>query len=113
MTMECDTHPDTLLEGRPQAIEMRAKKQHERRHLERTRTAGFFDSRKRGLGELDVAARAPGDELARFCPRELVHGALGKPAGGRDVSGAHLHDAAAMARAPEHLIGDAERVHDV
>ena len=34
-------------------------------------------------------------------------------AGGRDVAGAHLHDAAAMGRSAHHLIGDAERVHDV
>ena len=44
---------------------------------------------------------------------ELVERALGDAAGRGDIAGAHLHDAAAMRRPAHHLVGDAERVHDV
>ena len=39
--------------------------------------------------------------------------ASAKRPGGRDVAGAHLHHAAAVRRAAHHVVGDAERIHDV
>src|SRR5712692_10089974 len=113
MAVEREAHRNARFQERPQAVEVLAQEQHERSHLERLRPARLLDRRQGGLGELGVAARAPRHHLAGLAARELVHGALGHAARGRDVAGAHLHDPAAMARPAQHLVGDAERVHDV
>ena len=60
-----------------------------------------------------MTARTPGHHLPGLAAGKLVHGVFGETARRRDIAGAHLHDAAAMARAAQHLIGDAERIHDV
>ena len=113
VAVQRDAQVDAPAQKRPQPVEVAPQEQHERRHLERTRAAGLLDRRQRRLGELHVAARTPGHHLPRLAARELVHGALGEPAGGRDVAGSHLHDAAAMVRSAQHLVGDADRVHDI
>ena len=105
MAVQGDAHLDGLAQERPQPIEIAAQEEHERRHLERLRAAGLLDRRQGRLGELHVTARAPRHHLPGLAARELVHGVFGEAAGGGDVAGAHLHDAAAMTRAAQHLIG--------
>ena len=45
--------------------------------------------------------------------RKLMERAFGDAPGGGDITGAHLHDAAAMSRPAHDVISNAERVHDV
>ena len=68
---------------------------------------------KRRLGELHMTARAPGQHLTRLAAASLSMVFVSEAAGDLDVAGAHLPDAAAMARAAHDMVGDAERVHDV
>jgi hypothetical protein len=113
MAVQCDPHRHGLTQQRPQSVEILADEQREWRHFERPRTARLFDRRQCRLGELHLTRRTPRQHLPALAARKLVERAFGDTAGCRDVAGAHLHDAAAMRRSAHHLIGDAERIHDV
>ena len=77
------------------------------------RSARLLHRRQRGLGELHVTARAPGGAAPDLPCASLSMVLCAMRPEGRDIAGSRLHDAAAMARAPHHLIADADRVHDV
>jgi hypothetical protein len=85
----------------------------EGRQLERFGAALPLKRRQRRLGELHIAARAPGQHVAGLRAREVIDGAGAHAAAHLDVGGAQLLHAAAMARAAEHPVADTEPVHDI
>src|SRR5258708_36371612 len=98
---------------RLQLGEPAVEESHERRHLERPRATLSFDRRQRRFRELDVTARTPGDHLAGPGVRQLLDRVRAHAPGHFDITGAQLRDAATMAGSAHHLVGDAERIHDI
>ena len=113
MLVQRDPHRHRLAKQRPQPVEVFVHEQRERRHLERFRAARLLRRRQRHFGELDVAGRAPRQNLAGLAVRQLVERALGEAAERSEVARAQLLNAAAMGRAAHDLIADAERIHDI
>src|SRR6266849_9250911 len=68
---------------------------------------------QRELGELHMAACAPGENLAVLRARELVQGVLRDAPRYVQIAGAELDDPAAVRRSAHDPIGDAERIHHV
>src|SRR5258707_13424517 len=73
----------------------------------------LLDRRQGQFCKLDIAARAPGDDLTGLGARQLLHRARAHAPGHLDVARAQLHDAATMARSAHDLVTDAEHIHDI
>jgi hypothetical protein len=98
---------------RPQPVEVPAQEQHERRHLERLRAARLLDRRQRGLVELGVAARAPGQHLLGLAAASLSMVASAKRP---EVATSPVRICTTPQQwrgSAHHVIADAERIHDV
>src|SRR6185312_1827434 len=103
--VQCDPYRYGIFQHRTKVFEPGLQKQHERGHLERSRSSHFFHGWDRRLGKLDMAAGAPGNDTG-LPFRELVERTRSDAPGDVGITRAQLNDPAAMRWAAHDTISD-------
>src|SRR5262245_6382081 len=98
---------------RLEVVKLRPQEADEGCHLEGLGAPLPLENRQGCLGKLNLAARAPGQDLPGFAVRHLLNGIRPEPSRHLHVTGAHLLDAATMTGSTHDLVGNAEPIHNV